>query len=319
VLLVVSGCSSTGPTPPCPANLAYDFASGQEANPTTEIIVKTDCQHHTRRFTAPADHEFYHPTLSPDGKTVAFVDRYPDTGPDLYGKPVPGPLEVYSGDLRTGQLNRLTYGASAMYPVYSPDGTRIAFSWMDSYLNAVFVVTPAAGADWHNATLNRVASTASNVLVWSSDGKTLYKEALLADREGMAITDPERFSEKPWFTVSGTISRAFFSPDGKFLLMVYAPSANASNQLWARDIHTGRMIQLTHLSNYMVDAGIASDWTVYYTSTWIDNPAAPNTALHSLNLESGKDRLLTRIPGSHIPVIAVQRSGPIGARPKVFG
>ena len=63
-----------------------------------------------------------HPRWSPDGRFLAYLSASGEAGPQLYVRPVDG--EGLVGDARP--LTRLRQGVQA--PVWSPDGTRIAFT-----------------------------------------------------------------------------------------------------------------------------------------------------------------------------------------------
>lgn len=79
--------------------------------------------------------EDYHPTWSPDGARVAFTSERD------------GNAELYSAELLTGELRRLTFDASQDDRAsYSPDGDFIAFESTRGGRTGVFVMPPLGGS-----------------------------------------------------------------------------------------------------------------------------------------------------------------------------
>ena len=117
--------------------------------------------------------------ISPDGKTVAYTCRKKE------GKAyaLSTNTDIYLYNVETGQTTNLTEGMLGydMEPVFSPDGSRIAWLSMerDGYeadLNRLFVANLATGEKrWVSKGFdNDLASP-----TWSPDGKTLYAIAVV--------------------------------------------------------------------------------------------------------------------------------------------
>jgi tricorn protease len=98
---------------------------------------------------------FAEPGISPDGSTIAFA-----SGGDIWEVPARG------GDARL----LISHPANESRPVYSPDGTRLAFTSTRTGNGDVYVLTLASGD------LVRLTFDDANELVngWSADGKFVY-------------------------------------------------------------------------------------------------------------------------------------------------
>src|SRR2546423_7735605 len=80
-------------------------------------IVKGDNGDLVKEIKFPSLGEIFNPTWSPDGTMIAFSAQ------------VGGVTDLFTYDLQTGQLQRLTdYPYADLVPAWSPDGTQLAFS-----------------------------------------------------------------------------------------------------------------------------------------------------------------------------------------------
>ena len=139
------------------------------------------------------------PRLSPDGEHVAGV-RF-----DI------GAVSLWSTDLRRGASTRLTFGGTARDPVWSPDGTRLAFR-RTAPDAGIFVVA----RDGSNE--RRVAeATPGRITSWSPDGRYLA-----AYTQGELTLVPVEGTEMPLViqTRNGRLRFPEFSPTGKFIAFV---------------------------------------------------------------------------------------------------
>ena len=113
----------------------------------------------------PARPSFAQPNLSPDGKEIAFA-----SGGDIWTVPSTG------GDARL----LISDPAEESRPLFSPDGTRLAFNSTRTGANDIYVLTLATG------TLQRItfSDSAASLDAWSKDSQWLYFTSTANDVAG---------------------------------------------------------------------------------------------------------------------------------------
>ena len=196
--------------------LVWKFASGRRAFPMHFSAV-------TNFPGAEAQ-----PSLSPDGRSVAFVSNRD------------GHYDIYVGLITGGSLVRITNDANLKArPRWSPDGTKIAYSRLnESGLWDIWEV-PALGGTPRRLILNAMDPA------WSPDGRALAYannstgSIWIADSSGQnarPITQPE----PPWAE-----SEPSFSPDGHRLAFVFRATGPAG-ELAVANLATGEARWLTH-------------------------------------------------------------------------
>ncbi|HEU5181381.1 MAG TPA: protein kinase [Candidatus Polarisedimenticolia bacterium] len=153
----------------------------------------------------PEKRAYYTPAVSPDGRRIA-VSIEGATGLDLW---------VY--EIARGAFSRLTFKGTNSYPLWSPDGKKIAFSSLTggSVPNIVIKRSDGVGEaeKLHESANAQVPSS------WSPDGKTLaYLERFPETRWDIMTINPGNGSPPAPFLQSKDIE-AFpaFSPDGRWL------------------------------------------------------------------------------------------------------
>ncbi len=119
------------------------------------------------RSAAAAGPSLAEPSLSPDHREIAFV-----SGGDIWTVPFSG------GDARLLVSHPATEGR----PLWSPDGTRLAFTSTRSGNGDVYVLTLATG-DLARITFDDVNDVLDN---WSRDGKWIYFSSTSRDVAGMS-------------------------------------------------------------------------------------------------------------------------------------
>ena len=149
------------------------------------------------------------PTLSPDGRMVAFFRG----GPAFLG-----PGQVYVKALPDGEAVKLTDGPGPRYaPVFSPDGTRVAFTWRPDRSWDTWTVPVTGGQP------TRFLPNAAG-LTWIGDGKVLFSEIMGEGLHMGIVTSTEsRAAERPIYFPPHERAMAHYSyasPDRKSALIV---------------------------------------------------------------------------------------------------
>jgi Tol biopolymer transport system component len=163
---------------------------------------------------------YYTPALSPDGRSLAI---------QLYSV---GRSDVWIFDLVSGSRRRLTFGGRDENPVWSPDGTSIAFSRLDegksrqvARMRADGVGEPTEVAGGANARLPTS---------WSSNGALLMTELAVATHGDIWVAWPDQPTRppEPLVATPADESDAVFSPDGRWVL--YESDESGTTEIYAR-------------------------------------------------------------------------------------
>lgn len=150
---------------------------------------------------------FAWPVLSPDGKRVAVARRDPQSKT----------YNIYVTDLARGVSSRITVGpANNSFPIWSPDGTRIAWS---SNREGAFQIYQKLASGVGQEELLLKSDVVINPQSWSEDGRfILYtrvdpktnNDVWVLPLEGNR--QPYPFLQTPFFE-----GKACFSPDGRWI------------------------------------------------------------------------------------------------------
>jgi dipeptidyl aminopeptidase/acylaminoacyl peptidase len=108
---------------------------------------------------------FSAPTVSPDGRNVAFIERGADLDDDVFK------TEIYIADLDTKMVRAFTQDRKkAGAPAWSPDGTALAFEALDKDKHLQVFIAPMAGGD-----ARQITHTKDSVsqFAWRPDGKAI--------------------------------------------------------------------------------------------------------------------------------------------------
>ena len=144
----------------------------------------------------------------PVGASLVVPNLAPD-GLQLVGHRIDdGVFNVWVSDLRRGTATRVTFNAPARDPVWSPDGTRIAFRRMnDTGTPGIYVIAAEGGTE------RKLSDTQGRVSSWSPDGKNL-----LYDFQGKLMMLPlDGGTPVQVGSRNGSSLRGLFSPDGKYI------------------------------------------------------------------------------------------------------
>ncbi|MFC6998435.1 amidohydrolase family protein [Rufibacter roseus] len=205
------------------------------------------------------------PTISPDGKTLAFVRR-------VRNKSV-----LYVHDLKTGeerpvydQLSKDQQEAWAIFGVYpnfdfTPDGKNIVI-W-------------AKGKLWNVD----VAKAAAKEIPFKVSAQHSIAEAV------KHVATPEEVAPKH-FTAK-MIRNAITSPDGKTLVF------NAAGYLWKKQLPNGKPERITNSTDFEFYPSFSPDGKEVVYSTWDDDK---HGALYVSALKFGKPRKITSDKGFYV-------------------
>lgn len=157
------------------------------------------------------------PALSPDGRTLVFIRG---------SNPFFGPGQIYVKNLPDGEPERVTDDDLAkMSPVFSPDGSQIAYTTVDTRTFRWDTQVVAVG----DSTPPRTLVNASG-LTWIGERRYLFSEI----RKGvhMVLVTATDGAAKPRDVYvppheRGMVHRSALSPDGRWVLAV-----EMENQLW---------------------------------------------------------------------------------------
>jgi Tol biopolymer transport system component len=162
---------------------------------------------------------YYGPRLSPDGARLA-VD---------FGDPN---RDIWIFDLRRGVKTRLTFGAVDAAPVWSPDGSRIAFATLSGTTGPSNILETRSSGEGQDATIygapgDRIATD------WSPDGRFVLLDNNFSTGSEVDVL-PLAGDRKPYpFAQSRFAARSgHFSPDGRWV-------AYASRESGREEVYVG--------------------------------------------------------------------------------
>ena len=167
--------------------------------------------------------DYADPELSPDGKRVAVCRDDPRTGtPD-----------IWIMEISRGTQSRLTFHPRwEVYPVWSPDGSRIAFAWDKEGHTDIYLKAASGGVE----ELLLKERRATYPLDWSRDGRLLLFSALdpktgsdlwLLHLEGSR-------TQKPLLQTPFNEGEARISPDGRFF--AYTSDESGRPEVYVRPL-----------------------------------------------------------------------------------
>jgi Tol biopolymer transport system component len=143
------------------------------------------------------------PSLSPDGRHVAYDQRNPD------GRAI----GIWIHDLTTDAVSRLTLHPSLnQVPVWSPDGKRVAFTSNRKIFNRVFTKN-SDGSGTEDELGNLTSSRLMVCWDWSRDGKYL----LLRSENELWFYSLQDHKASPFVQGPSSMRNGQFSPDGKWV------------------------------------------------------------------------------------------------------
>jgi len=204
------------------------------------------------------------PTLSPDGKKLAFVKRIREQS------------VLYIHDLETGEewplynkLNKDQQEAWAIFGVY-PN-----FDWMPNNTDIVF---------WSEGKINKINVNSLQV------SEIPFTANVKIDLAETVHTNTKINTEK---VTSKVIRNAITSPDGKFLIF------NALGYIWRKDLPNGTPKRITSGTDFEYEPSISPDGSLIAFVTWNDLEKGAIFVTSSLGENPGKitvDKGIYRTP-----------------------
>ena len=178
------------------------------------------------------------PVLSPDGRRIAL---------DVLGNR----NSVWLLDLARGVLSRLSFEERAVCPIWSPDGTQIAYRAVDAELREFsIVVRPSTGAG-NAISLIRLPQTQGGETLypdsWSPDGRFLLVEKVdVGSRDhGTLWLLPVHGDGKlqPFLSSMFNVSHGSFSPNGRWV--AYSSDETGRPEIYVQDFRRTKKIQIS--------------------------------------------------------------------------
>ena len=161
------------------------------------------------------------PAWSPDGTRIAFSSTRYD--PNIEVCTPAGdflcPTDIYVMDANGSNVKRLTYDPVPEYhPVWSPDGTKIAFvQTFNGTATAIYAMN-SDGTDVRQVSSHDGGSDFSPS--WSPDGSRIVFSSIRFEDWRIFVVNPDGTDEHSILDSGGFVDQSVWSPDGKLIAFV---------------------------------------------------------------------------------------------------
>ena len=162
---------------------------------------------------------YWHPRVSPDGGRLTYA-----AGP-------PGDISIWVSDIGLEVPVRLTSVDDIAHPVWSPDGTQLAFG---STADGLFVMAADGSGEPKRVTDGDAAEIPSS---WSSEGVLAFVQEGVESLDIMTLAMDGESEPVPFFASSFSDAWPAFSPDGRWL--AYASNDTGRSEVYVRPFPEG--------------------------------------------------------------------------------
>jgi len=220
----------------------------------------------------------FDPSISPDGKQVAFVVLNTARG-EVYAMPVEG-----------GPMKQMTFlNSVAVCPVWSQDGKTIAFVSDKNGKRRVWVINVVNGAPRE---FKQSDVGIQMFLAWTPSAEILYQRS---DLRSFHLLNPATETERAFVPAADiwNFSQPRYSPDGKTVALHYkSQESAASSAIWLVNLETSAWKLLYDRHPYVYPAGWSPDGKWLYAAETVDS----QTLLIRINIANGEARTLAAFP-----------------------
>jgi len=172
------------------------------------------------------------PTIAPDGRTLLFSHVQPSRN------------LVYAPDVEGSASTEITEGAYHVWPVLSPDGSRVAsVIQTPGFDHRLFITDVGTGV------ASRASDQPARHPVWLDRGRVGYLGPESADSTDVRVVDLATGANRTWCRLGGPASWLAVSPDGQRVGAVLA-APNGRQSIVVRDLRHGRDVVLTDGGEY---------------------------------------------------------------------